>query len=81
MTSFEIAVRDAVVDFVDEIVACEQDLLDMVKESLVEGDGIYMAEEFLHSYVNFNSLQDRLVDDINRSLEELEIDIVLTWKR
>lgn len=82
MTPLESAIREVVEDWITNIIGCETELLSMVEERVTEGEGFdSVAEDFVRQYVDFNMLQDSVEDAINSSLDELDIEVNVDWKR
>ena len=82
MTPLENAIREVVEDWIANIIGCETELLSMVEERVTEGEGFdSVAEDFVRQYVDFNMLQDSVEDAINSSLDELDIEVNVDWKR
>jgi len=82
MTPLENAIREVVEDWITNIIGCETEFLGMVEERIVDGDGYSdVAEDFVQQYVDFDMLQASIEDAINESLDDLDIEVNVDWKR
>lgn len=82
MTPLEYAIREAVENWISTIVGCETEFISMVEDRITEGDGLdNVAEDFVNEYVDFDMLMASVEDAINESLDELDIEVNVDWKR
>jgi hypothetical protein len=80
MTPLEYEIRNAMEDFISDILSCEGELFSMIEEGVQEGLTLEeIVEAFSAQYIDTDSFYETISDAVLEATNDLNIEVSVSW--
>jgi len=80
MTPLEWAIRNAMNDYISEVLSCEGELFSMIEEGVQEGLTLEeIVDGFANQYVDTDRLYEMIADAILEATNDINIEVTVSW--
>lgn len=80
MTPLEWAIRNAVDEYISDVLSCEGELFSMIEEGVKKGLTLEeIVDEFANQYIDTDRLYEMFVDAILEATNDINIEVTVSW--
>lgn len=80
MTPLEWAIRNAVDEYISDVLSCEGELFSMIEEGVQKGLTLEeIVDEFVNQYIDTDRLYEMFVDAILEATNDINIEVTVSW--
>lgn len=80
MTPLEWAIRNAVDEYISDVLSCEGELFSMIEEGVQEGLTLEeIVDGFVNQYIDTDRLYEMFVDAILEATNDINIEVTVSW--
>lgn len=80
MTPLEWAIRNAVDEYISDVLSCEGELFSMIEEGVQKGLTLEeIVDEFANQYIDTDRLYEMFVDAILEATNDINIEVTVSW--